>query len=40
MVAGKFFQLRQGVLTAVEDFYDEDKIAEKGTQTLDGLPEK
>ena len=35
-----FFRLRQIVLTAMEDFYDEDRIVEIGTQTLDGLPEK
>ena len=40
VVVGNFFQLWQGFLTMVEDFYDEDRIAEKGTQTLDGLPEK
>ena len=28
MVAIKFFRLQQGVLTAVEDFCDEDRIAE------------
>ena len=31
VVVGKFFRLRQGVMMAVEDFYNEDKIAEKGT---------
>ena len=40
VVVGKFFRLRQGVLTAMEDSRDKDRIAEKGTQTLDGLSEK
>ena len=40
MVAIKFFRLRQGVLTAVEDLCDENRIVENETQTLDGLAEK